>query len=55
MVQTYVAYLTLSVLITVWVGHSLHKNGRVFLDRELPRSRGAWQTVSTIYCWSASI
>ena len=31
MVQTYVAYLTLSVLITVWVGHSLHKNGRVFL------------------------
>ena len=30
-VGTYVAYLTLSLAITVWVGRSLHKNGRIFL------------------------
>lgn len=31
MVATYSAYLVLSIAITVWVGRSLHKNGRVFL------------------------
>ncbi|HZF26721.1 MAG TPA: hypothetical protein VEZ88_10715 [Steroidobacteraceae bacterium] len=31
MVMTYVVYLTLSLGITVWVGRSLHGNGRVFL------------------------
>jgi len=31
MVGTYLAYLVLSLAITVWVGRSLHKNGRVFL------------------------
>ena len=28
---TYVAYIGLSVGLTVWVGRTLHKNGRVFL------------------------
>ena len=28
---TYVAYLAASVALTVWVAHTLHKNGRVFL------------------------
>ncbi|MGH7201780.1 MAG: hypothetical protein ACREJB_14320 [Planctomycetaceae bacterium] len=28
---TYIAYLTLSLFITVYVAHTLHKNGRVFL------------------------
>jgi hypothetical protein len=31
MVWTYIAYLTVSVILTVWVGWTLHKNGRVFL------------------------
>ena len=31
MVITYVVYLALSLGITVWVGQSLHRNGRVFL------------------------
>jgi hypothetical protein len=28
---TYVVYLAVSVALTVWVGRTLHKNGRVFL------------------------
>jgi len=31
MVNTYLFYLALSVALTVWVGHTLHKNGRPFL------------------------
>ena len=31
MVMTYAVYLALSIIITVWVGHTLHKNGRIFL------------------------
>jgi hypothetical protein len=31
MVWTYVIYLLLSVGLTVWVGYTLHKNGRLFL------------------------
>lgn len=31
MIATYVIYLILSLGITVWVGQSLHRNGRVFL------------------------
>ena len=30
-VTTYISYVILSVLLTIWVGHTLHKNGRVFL------------------------
>jgi len=30
-VATYAIYVTLSLAITVWVGRTLHKNGRVFL------------------------
>src|ERR1041385_5044233 len=30
-VPTYVAYLAISVALTVWVARTLHKNGRVFL------------------------
>ena len=26
----YAAYIALSLAITVWVGNSLHKNGRIF-------------------------
>ncbi|MGB0906391.1 MAG: hypothetical protein ACPGVT_02765 [Maricaulaceae bacterium] len=28
---TYLAYIALSLGLTIWVGHTLHKNGRVFL------------------------
>ena len=31
MVVTYLVYLLLSLAITIWVGRSLHSNGRVFL------------------------
>ena len=31
MVATYVVYLLLSLAITIWVGRSLNRNGRVFL------------------------
>jgi hypothetical protein len=30
-VWTYLAYLTISVALTVWVAKTLHKNGRIFL------------------------
>jgi len=31
LVTTYVVYLAVSVALTIWVAHTLHKNGRVFL------------------------
>src|SRR5258706_16296232 len=31
MVSTYLVYLAFSIALTVWVGHTLHKNGRPFL------------------------
>ena len=30
-VITYLCYLLISIALTVWVAHTLHKNGRVFL------------------------
>lgn len=30
-VWSYSAYLILSIAVTVWVAHTLHKNGRIFL------------------------
>lgn len=30
-VWTYIVYIALSVSLTVWVAHTLHKNGRIFL------------------------
>lgn len=39
MIYTYAAYIFVSLAMTIWVGRSLHKNGRIFLvqtfqDRE---------------------
>jgi hypothetical protein len=31
LVTTYIAYLTISVALTIWVARTLHKNGRIFL------------------------
>jgi hypothetical protein len=31
LLTTYVAYLAISICLTVWVARTLHKNGRVFL------------------------
>jgi len=31
MVNTYLFYIAVSIALTVWVGHTLHKNGRPFL------------------------
>lgn len=30
-IMTYLAYLAISIALTVWVAHTLHKNGRIFL------------------------
>jgi hypothetical protein len=30
-VWTYIIYIALSIPLTIWVAHTLHKNGRVFL------------------------
>ncbi len=30
-VYTYISYLVISILLTIWVAHTLHKNGRIFL------------------------
>jgi hypothetical protein len=30
-IMTYLVYLAISIALTVWVAHTLHKNGRVFL------------------------
>lgn len=30
-VSTYLVYLGISIALTVWVAHTLHKNGRIFL------------------------
>ena len=30
-IETYVAYLVLSIAVTIWVARTLHKNGRAFL------------------------
>lgn len=31
LITTYVAYLAVSVALTIWVARTLHKNGRIFL------------------------
>jgi hypothetical protein len=30
-IVTYLIYLALSITLTIWVAHTLHKNGRIFL------------------------
>src|ERR1700681_1974985 len=30
-ITTYLIYLAISIALTIWVAHTLHKNGRVFL------------------------
>lgn len=30
-IATYLLYLAISIALTIWVAHTLHKNGRVFL------------------------
>jgi hypothetical protein len=30
-IATYLVYLSISIALTIWVAHTLHKNGRVFL------------------------
>jgi hypothetical protein len=30
-IGTYIIYLALSIAVTFWVGHTLHKHGRIFL------------------------
>jgi hypothetical protein len=40
----YLCYLAISIAITVWVAHTLHKNGARLSAGCLPRQRGPWPT-----------
>ena len=53
-VLTYIAYLTISIALTVWVARTLHKNGRIFLVESFTATRD-WPIRLIIYWWSGSI
>ena len=38
-IATYLIYLTISIALTIWVAHTLHKNGRIFLVDPDPGAR----------------
>ena len=46
MVATYVVYLLLSLAITVWVGRSLNRNGRVFLVENFQGQEGLADSIN---------
>lgn len=45
-VWTYLAYLTISVALTVWVARTLHKNGRIFLVDSFHGNEGLADSVN---------
>ncbi len=45
-VWTYIVYMTLSVGLAVWVGRTLHKNGRVFLVETFDGREGVADSVN---------
>ena len=47
-VWSYLAYLTVSVLLTVWVAKTLHRNGRVFLVDTFKRNEPLADSVNTL-------
>ena len=48
-IATYLCYLGISIALTVWVAHTLHKNGRIFLLTFFTAT-SRWPTQSII-CW----
>ncbi len=47
-VWSYLAYLTVSVLLTVWVAKTLHRNGRVFLVDTFQRNEPLADSVNAL-------
>ena len=45
-VWTYLAYLTISVALTIWVARTLHKNGRIFLVDSFHGNEGLADSVN---------
>ena len=45
-VWTYLAYLTISVALTIWVAKTLHKNGRIFLVDSFHGNEGLADSVN---------
>lgn len=45
-IGTYIAYLAISVCLTVWVARTLHKNGRVFLVESFLGNEGLADSVN---------
>ena len=45
-VWTYLAYLTISIGLTVWVARTLHKNGRIFLVDSFHGNEGLADSVN---------
>jgi hypothetical protein len=45
-VLTYIAYLTISIALTVWVARTLHKNGRIFLVESFHGNEGLADSVN---------
>src|SRR5215207_2842952 len=43
---TYIVYIVISVLLTVWVAQTLHKNGRVFLVEVFSGNEGLADSVN---------
>jgi hypothetical protein len=46
---TYLVYLAISVALTIWVAHTLHKNGRIFLV-DVFTAMSPWR-IPLIICW----
>jgi len=47
-VTCYVIYLAISFALTVWVAHTLHKNGRVILQRLFPGNQPMGDAVNQL-------
>jgi hypothetical protein len=45
-VWTYIAYILISIFLTVWVAQTLHKNGRVFLVEVFKQNEGLADSVN---------
>src|SRR5438046_4654895 len=46
LVVTYIAYLLISIALTIWVARTLHKNGRIFLVESFLGNEGLADSVN---------
>ncbi|MCU0239946.1 MAG: hypothetical protein MUC29_10935 [Pyrinomonadaceae bacterium] len=45
-VWTYIAYILISIFLTIWVAQTLHKNGRIFLVEVFQHNEGLADSVN---------